>query len=233
MFNNLYSFYKSKEWEGLRKQLTLSRVNEQGELICEHCGKPIIHAYDAICHHKKELTESNVNDVNISLNEDNIMIVHHRCHNMIHDRFGTYTRHVYIVYGSPCSGKSTYVKENANRHDLIVDVDSIYACISNNPMHDKSNRLTSNVLQIRDMLIDMIKTRNGGWVNAWFIMAKCKPVELERYANALRAEVIHIDTNKEVCLSRAMERYDAQSYKKFIEDYFKDYEQYKTLLDNL
>lgn len=230
MFNNLFSFYRSKEWEALRNQITLERVDEDGALKCEHCGKTIVHAYDAICHHKIELSESNVNDLSVSLNPNNVAVVHHRCHNLIHDRFGSYTRHVYIVYGSPCSGKSSYVRANANKHDLIVDVDEIYKCISNNPLHDKSNRLTANALQVRELLIDMIKTRNGRWVSAWFIIAKCKPIELERLANSLRAELIHIDTDEETCLARAEERLDALEYKKYITNYFKDYYQYKDLL---
>lgn len=200
---NLFSFYRSKEWEALRKQITLERTNDNGELICEYCGKPISKAYDAICHHKKEITEANVNDFTISLNPDNISVVHHKCHNIIHDRFGTYTRHIYVVYGSPCSGKSTFVRENANRHDIIVDIDEIYRAISVNPLHDKSNRLTGNVMQIRNMLIDMIKTRNGKWINAWVITAKCRPMELERLCSDLGAEIIHIDTDKETCLARA------------------------------
>lgn len=228
----LYSFYRSKEWEALRNKIILSRTNEDGDVICSHCGKPIVNKYDLICHHKVPLTEANVNDYTISLNEDMIETVHHRCHNDIHDRFGSYTRHIYIVYGSPCSGKSTYVKENAHRHDLIVDIDEIYKAISNNPMHDKSNRLTGNVLQIRDTLIDMIMTRNGKWINAWIVTSKCIPNELERLANKLNAEIIHIDTDKNTCLARAEERLFGD-YKKYIEDYFRNYEQFENLLKKL
>ena len=78
----LDTFYRCKEWENLLRVLKLERVNEAGELICEHCGKPITRAYDAIGHHKEELTPENVNDANVSLNPANIAFVHHKCHNL-------------------------------------------------------------------------------------------------------------------------------------------------------
>ena len=70
----LGNFYKSKEWEKLIAVLKLERVNENGEVICEHCGKPIHKKYDCIGHHKIELTEANVNDPEVSLNPDNVML---------------------------------------------------------------------------------------------------------------------------------------------------------------
>lgn len=32
-------------------------------------------------------TDNNVNDYSISINPDNIMLIHHRCHNLIYQRF--------------------------------------------------------------------------------------------------------------------------------------------------
>ena len=99
----LQTFYRSKEWENLLEQLKLERVNSDGQIICEHCGKPITLKYDCIGHHKIELNDLNVNDYNISLNPDNIMLIHFKCHNKIHERFNGFKQQVYIVYGSPCS----------------------------------------------------------------------------------------------------------------------------------
>jgi len=56
---NLFSFYRSKEWEALRTRLMLEPVDSNGDVICEHCGKPITVAYDCIAHHVTELTEAN------------------------------------------------------------------------------------------------------------------------------------------------------------------------------
>lgn len=228
MFSDLFSFYRSKEWEKCRRQVMLDRTDDEGNIICERCGRPIVHAYDCIAHHKQELTEENVNDLTISLNEDNIALMHHRCHNLEHERFGSWTRHIYLVYGSPCAGKSSYVRDNAGKHDLVVDVDEIYRAVSVNELHDKSNRLTGNVLQIRDLLLDMIKTRNGRWISAWVISSKCRPMELERLSNSLGAEIINIPTDRETCLARAKDR--PREYIEYIEEYWREFEDFKEIL---
>ena len=221
---SLATFYRSTKWVKLMDVLRLERVNENGDLICEHCGKPIVKKYDAIGHHIKELTESNVNDFSISLNPDNVMIVHHNCHNEIHQRFGyDSTRHVYLVYGSPCSGKATFVKDNAHKDDLILDIDSIYQCISTNDRYIKPKRLATNVYMIRDCIIDMVKTRHGRFRNAYIIGGYPIYQDRERLANELNAELIHIDTSKEECLLRAKEN-RPKGYDKFILEWFDLYE---------
>ena len=198
----LFNFYRSPEWETLRKSLMLERVDANGDIVCEHCHKSVVKAYDCIAHHKEPLTEGNVNNYDVSLNPENIMLVHHKCHNEIHNRFGTYTRHIYIVYGSPCAGKTTFVNERALKDDLIIDIDRIFEAINNG----RSNRLYDNVMQVYRLLIDMVKTRNGKWVNAYIIRGFPLKGERERLAAMLDAELIYIDTDKETCLERAYKR---------------------------
>lgn len=82
----LANFYKSDEWFNFTRVLKLERTNENGDLICEYCGEPIVKAYDCIGHHTIELDDSNVNDAEISLNPDNVQLVHHKCHNRIHSK---------------------------------------------------------------------------------------------------------------------------------------------------
>ena len=115
----LDTFYKSREWESLVGQIKLDRLDDNGQIICECCGKPITRKYDCIGHHKIELDEQNVNDYSISLNPDNIMLVHFRCHNRIHSRFDGFRQQVYLVYGPPCAGKSTWVQDVCNKDETI------------------------------------------------------------------------------------------------------------------
>ena len=70
----LQAFYKSHKWETFIANLRSERTNADGFIICEKCGKPILKAYDCIGHHIKELTDSNVDDVTISLNPENIQL---------------------------------------------------------------------------------------------------------------------------------------------------------------
>ncbi len=231
---NLADFYRTDEWEALVAILSMERANEAGDIICEHCGKPIVLKYDRIGHHKKHLTLGNVNDANVSLNPENIAFVHHRCHNEIHERFGfgkpnfRQPKKVYLVHGSPCSGKSTYAASVAGPGDLILDMDAIWACISANAAaqgihagHD--DRLRHNVFKVRDCILDMIKTRFGEWNNAYIVGGYPRIMERERMATIYGAEMVHIDTPRDVCELRAQER--PKEWQQYIAAYWDTYQE--------
>ncbi len=217
----LTSFYKSKEWNNLINQIRLDYINDDGLLLCEYCNKPIIKAYDCIGHHKIELTNDNVNDYDISLNKNNIMLIHHKCHNIIHERFG-YERQkkIYVVYGAPCSGKSTWVQANAGVDDIVLDIDNIWQMITINDRYVKRDRLKQNVFGIRDCILEQIKMRVGKWKNAYIIGGYPLASDRVRLENLFNCEFIFIDETKEVCLQRSKDRI---GWDKFVEDWFNLY----------
>lgn len=220
---DLFSFYRSKEWCLLIQHIRHDRLNGDGLTICEYCGKPIIKEYDCIAHHKTYLTEDNVNDYSISLNPDNIMLVHHKCHNIIHDKLSYRGRKVYMVYGAPMAGKETYINGVKDDGDLIVNINSIWRCVSGGD--SKPNRLKSIVFGIRDYMLDSIKYRRGKWNNAYIIGGYPLISERERLCKELGAEEIFIDTSKEECLRRleTCEDRDKEEYTKYIFDWFDKY----------
>ena len=195
-------FYRSQEWRDFRSVVINERLNDRGETICEHCGNPIIKAYDIILHHMVELTDENFEDASISLNPANIMLVHHRCHNHIDDKANYNYQNIYLVYGSPLSGKSSYVHDNAGYGDLILDMDDIWQCLSGRDRYVKPNRLKSNVFAIRDEILRQIKMRVGQWHNAYIIGGYPLISERERLCKSLGAKEIFIDTPKDECLRR-------------------------------
>ena len=112
MWHTLKQFYNSAQWNHIRNIVVAERSQKTGNITCEYCGNTISSFGDVEIDHIKELTLDNVNDVNISLNTDNLKIACHSCHNKKHGRFCSTERKVYIVYGAPFSGKNTYVKQN-------------------------------------------------------------------------------------------------------------------------
>ena len=227
--NKRQKFYRSKAWTELVARLRLERAKDDGSLLCEHCGKPILRKYDCIGHHDTELTEDNVDDVMVSLNPDNIKLVHFKCHNEIHERFGfgrpaSVRQEVYIVWGSPCSGKTTWVGQVAEDCDIVLDIDKLWAAIRADccGQYDKPDQLKTNVFAMRDLLIDMIRVRRGKWRSAYIIGGYPLEGERERLADLVGADkVIHIDTPKEICLERA--KFKGEKWIKFVENWWEKY----------
>ena len=224
---SLYNFYRSDEWENLLTILKLERVDSQKNIICSHCGKPIVKKYDCIGHHIIELTEENYTDAMISLNPDNIQLVHHKCHNLIHNKLFSGNRQVFIVYGSPCSGKTSYVSEAMTEGDLIIDIDSIWQCVSGCSRYVKPNRLKSVVFSARDNLLESVKYRRGKWLNAYIIGGYPFKAERERLIDMLGAREIFIDTPKEECINRLLaseDGRDIEQWVKYIDDWWLQYQ---------
>ena len=225
-YNTLTAFYTGKEWAEFRQALIAERTRPDGFVYDEITGKPIVMAGDIILHHIIPLTLDNVNDANISLNPENIQIVSFKTHNEIHERFGSWTRHVYLVYGCPLSGKTSFVKERAGLHDLVIDIDAIYAAISNNPPYIKSNRLYENMKAVHDCLLDTVKYKRGKWVNAFIIGGYPFKGERERFCTEYGAEAIFIECDKETALQRLASVQDGREIKewsKYIEQWHERY----------
>lgn len=219
----LKSFYASESWIKFRMYIIASRG-----LRCEHCGELVARPGELTVHHIIELAPENVHDVNISLNPDNVMLVHHECHNKIHNRFGYKAgRNVYIVFGAPLAGKRTYVQEYMSRGDIVVDMDRLYAAVSLLPSYDKPDNLLVNVRGIHNLLLDNIKTRLGKWNNAWIIGGYANKYKREKLAEDLGAELIFCDVSKQECISR-LEQDEERRYRKdewiiYINKWFEEY----------
>lgn len=218
------NFYRSKKWRALIKLLKQQRRNKDGLIICEHCQKPILCDYDVIAHHIEELNRGNINDATISLNPDNIALVHHKCHNQIHNKVGYCKPQVFIVYGSPCSGKSTYVYNIQHEGDLIIDIDRIWQCLSGMSAYIKPNRIKPLVFYVYNQLLEQVAMRNGSWKNCYIVGGFKNPLEREKLADRLGARLILIDTPKEECLRRLHENPQGRNKKEweqFIDEWFK------------
>lgn len=221
----LDNFYQSKAWIKLYTALRIERTNKDGYIICQYCGKPIIKPYDCIAHHKVYLTEDNVNDAAIALNPDNVTFVHHRCHNLIHEKLGYHRQEVFLVYGSPLAGKTTYVQSVARSSDLILDVDKIWGAICTSSRYEKPNCLASVALGVRDYILDCIRVRRGKWQNAYIIGGYPLVSERERLIKATGARAIYIESTKEECLERLEKdtKRDKAEWKKYIDIWWERY----------
>lgn len=230
MWNDLNKFYKSKEWLVFRADVLIKR-----KPICWHCENTFKANETMIVHHKIELDLGNVNDYNISLNPDNVEIVHHECHNAIHKRYGyghyrkkIKQRGIYIVYGPPMSGKTSYVIENKGDNDLVIDMDSLYEAITMLPRYNKPRALLQNVFTMKNCLIDNIKTRHGGFNNAWIIGGYADKYERDLLQREVGAELILIKPSKEELYKRLetcndYRKDNIDNWKQYIDDWYEKF----------
>ena len=197
MVDRIHQFYNSKDWRDLAYKLKIERGCR-----CAKCGKILVDFSKLIGHHKVEMTEDNVDDVRISLNPDLIEIICLDCHNEEHVRFGT-AKKVFIIWGSPMSGKTTLVRQLVRRGDMVLDLDALWQAISFRPMYDKPDRLRFNIFAVRDNLLEQIKTRHGQWGCAYIIGGYPDRGERESLARLLGAEAIYCDSTRGECIERA------------------------------
>lgn len=215
-YKEIDAFYHSKAWRDLSYLLRL----KSGK--CQRCGR-IADMKQLHAHHKVLLTPSNVNDVSISLNPDNIEILCNSCHDEEHNRFGYAEHHIYIIYGAPCSGKTTYALERMSNNDIIVDLDMIYEMLTGQDGHEHSDGLRFIAFKIRDTLYDIIKTRYGRFNDAYIVAGLPHRGEREALARRLGAELVHIDTNEGECIKRAEGR--SSHTTQIIKNYFVNFEE--------
>jgi len=215
--------YKSVQWQKLKQCLIAQRG-----MRCEECGRVVVVPSLLVGHHVQPLTPENVDDATIALNPDNIRLLCHDCHDRMHRRMryaGSRARHVYLIYGAPCSGKSTRARQMMERGDLIVDRDLIYQAISGLAIYDKPDSIKANMLAAHDALIDSIMTRRGKWQQAFVIGGY--PVKSERESLAMRlgAELVYCEATEAECLARAETRgkFVAELWRGYIRDWFRRY----------
>lgn len=216
--DKLHAFYTSKSWRDLSYRLKIERGGK-----CERTGEIFADMSQLIGHHKIPLTEDNVNNPHIALNPDNIEIISFAEHNKEHHRFGN-AKKVYIIWGSPLSGKTTLVRELMSYGDFVIDMDALWQAVSFQPEYVKPNNLRFNIFKLRDELYDQVKTRYGQFYNAYIIAGLPDKYERERLAQSLGAELIYCDSTMQECLERRERSGKPVVWDGYIREWYEQYE---------
>lgn len=235
-YTTLASFYAGDDWSECKARVLNDRI-KGGAVYCEHCGEVILKNFNPqeknnagamVFHHKRPLlTVADANNAVISINPQNIAILHWQCHNVVHGRFtGQNTRpeqKVYLITGAPCSGKTTFARERMQAGDVIIDIDDIWQQVSGQPRYTKPSTLKPVVFATRKAQEEQIQMRAGTWRNAFVIHSLPLSMDRRREAERLNAEIITIDTPKEECLERLRNNPQGRNvseYEKYINNYF-------------
>ena len=165
------AFYDSPAWRRTREAYLQSK-----HYICEDCGGAA-----SVVHHITYIKPWNVNNPEITLNWDNLKAVCEKCHAQEHaqdlkkrggearrngvafDEEGNLIKqaNVFLICGSPASGKTTYVAEHKGECDLVVDLDYICAALAGEAgnVHTDRKPVLSVALEVRELLYQIIAER--------------------------------------------------------------------------
>ena len=231
-------FYASKAWKACRASYILQQHG-----ICERCGR-----VGEEVHHIKPITPQNITDPNITLNHDNLMLLCKDCHFQIHEKrkkAGKPVREselrymfdengnivpkgrVIVVWGSPASGKSTYVVKHMKHMDIRVDMDEISKCFTLTSTNDADIEAVRDYLSftmaVREAVYKLIENNAGGFGTAWIITSEPIKSKREELIKRFNAEEIHIQTTVDEALARMeadSKRENKEQQRKVIMRYF-------------
>ena len=244
-------FYKSDAWIKARAAYISERTRIDGGL-CERCGKTSDKPGEEL-HHITPLTPGNINEYSVCLSPANLQWLCKDCHFIVHreiilkeferarqankrvlhngcyfDEEGQLIKMgVYIVFGSPASGKTTFVREKMTPGDLVVDLDMIKQSISLLPGKDTPDNLLDVALGIREYLYELIEERAVDCRNVWVIGTLPRKAERQELAERLGAEMIECKVTYHEAIARAKaddERQNKQLQLALIDQYFENYD---------
>lgn len=128
---------------------------------------------------------------------------------------------VYLVTGAPCSGKSTYVRLNMSKGDLVYDLDELAKALSYGELHNNNPLLIDYALDIRELILNKLEIEQD--INAaWIITTNPKHILKANYF--IDFEIVEMSTSEQECLKRLKEDPDGRDEKetkKVIKKYFK------------
>lgn len=106
-----------------------------------------------------------------------------------------------LVYGAPCSGKSTYVKEHAGNHDFIWDFDKLLmACTNQTGQSADGHPMANFIIDLRKKIIEEVQSRPS--VENLYITCLWITDKLKSEVEGLDTEEIFIEATKEECFQR-------------------------------
>lgn len=139
------------------------------------------------------------------------------------DTFG-----VVVVWGSPASGKTTYVKQHMQKGDMVVDLDYIKQAISLQGKTASTDNLLPVALDLRNYIYDLISRRDIIETDTVWVVAGLPNYEdREEIKRKLRPNaMIYINSTLERCIEQAMgdkERGDKDLQVKIIHKWYENY----------
>lgn len=128
---------------------------------------------------------------------------------------------IVVVYGSPCSGKSTYVHKKMGSGDVVYDYDSILAAITTNDVHSTGKSEAHDiVLNLRDSFIKKTQQKEASGIA--YVITQYPTDHLKKILPD-NTEYILIESTQKDCLQRLKNddtRQDKEGWAEIINRWF-------------
>lgn len=108
---------------------------------------------------------------------------------------------IHVIIGAPCSGKSTYVRENAKAGDLRVDYDLIAQALGAENSHQAEGIIKQAAFDAREGAINTA-VKNAD-MESWIIHTSPSEDHMKIYEEA-GADFVRLDPGYDVCIERAL-----------------------------
>ena len=130
-----------------------------------------------------------------------------------------------VVYGCPCSGKSTYIREHAGESDIIYDYDALLLASTTRENHLTQRHAGHWVLMsIREAMINKaVRDKN---IDSLWIQCRWLTDNLREMLENVDTEEVFINATKEECYDRLMQddrRPDKDEWKTVIDAWFQEH----------
>ena len=107
---------------------------------------------------------------------------------------------IHVIIGAPCSGKSTYVRENAKAGDLRVDYDLIAQALGAENSHQAEGIIKQAAFDAREGAIKTALADTSA--ESWIIHTSPSEDHMKVYEEA-GADFVRLDPGYDVCIERA------------------------------
>lgn len=185
------------------------------EPICRLCRKRGVIVPSVVPDHIEPLSQGGSDD------DDNIQCLCEPCHSLksaredtAHEAAANYPTWLKpsaipltIVAGPPCSGKTTYIAQHRQLHDVVIDLDTIQMELDPTYQHWSGSLnpvLFNKAVRVRNALLGALSKQVSG--SAWFIASAPTKAERDWWQSQLGGRVVLLHPGSNECKARAITR---------------------------
>jgi hypothetical protein len=86
-----------------------------------------------------------------------------------------------VVTGPPCSGKTTYVQESRQSHDIVVDFDALAVALGSPVTHGHARPVWKTAIEARDAAVEAAIAQHHKGATVWVIDTRPLPSKRRWY----------------------------------------------------